>query len=95
MGEGHETGIDSDINGNITVEEFSHLKGFKIMHLNARNLFQRLDIIKHSFISYTNILCFTETWFKPELVSNLTEIKGYQPIRNAVARGEVGVHAFS
>ena len=82
MGEGHETGIDSDINGNITVEEFSHLKGFKIMHLNARSLFSKLDIIKHSFIPYTNILCFTETWFKPELVSNLTEIKGYQLIRN-------------
>ena len=82
MGEGHETGIDSDINGNITVEEFSHLKGFKIMHLNARSLFSKLDIIKHSFIPYTNILCFTETWFNPELVSNLTEIKGYQLIRN-------------
>ena len=61
MGEGHETGIDSDINANngnitLTVEEFSHLKGFKIMHLNARSLFLRLDIIKHSFIPYTNIL---------------------------------------
>ena len=46
---------DGEIAENITVEEFSKVKGFKIMHL---------ENIKYSFTPHVNILCFTETWFR-------------------------------
>ena len=65
-----------------SVEEYRTLKGFKIMHLNARSLLPKLDDIVHNFTPHTNILCFTETWFKPELPMELTQIKGYQLVRN-------------
>ena len=67
---------------NITVEEFSKVKGFKIMHLNSRSLLPKLENIKYSFTLHVNILCFTETWFRPELIPELTQIKGYHLIRN-------------
>ena len=52
------------------------------MHLNVRSLLPKLDNIINSFTPHTNILCYTETWFKPELPPELTQIEGYQLIRN-------------
>ena len=34
---------DLDVTENITVEDFSKVTGFKIMHLNARSLLQQLS----------------------------------------------------
>ena len=73
---------DLDVTENITVEDFSKVTGFKIMHLNARSLLPKLDNIRYSFTPHVNILCFTETWFRPELVPELLQIKRYQLIRN-------------
>ena len=71
-----------DTQENIAPKTFSHCKGFKIVHLNARSLLPKLDSIKHNFTPQTIILCFTETWFKPELVLELTQIPNYNLIRN-------------
>ena len=77
-----KTQIHGDIQENIAAKTFSNCKGFKIVHLNARSLLPKLDSIKHNFTPQTNILCFTETWLKPELMLELTQIPNYNLIRN-------------
>ena len=88
----NESDVSNDlkVTGHITVKEFSDLKGFKIMHLNARSLLPELDNIKYNFTPHVNILCFSETWFRPELISELTQIEGYQLIRNDRCRKRGG-----
>ena len=73
---------DGDIKENTSTETFSNQKGFKILHLNARSLLPKLDSVKHNFTPHTNIMCFTETWFKPELMLELTQIQNYNLNRN-------------
>ena len=46
-------------------------------------------IYKYNFTPQVNILCFI-CWFKPELISELTQIEGYQLIRNDGCRKRGG-----
>ena len=57
-------------------------KGLKIVHLNIRSLFKKLDqlrlILMHQPV---DILAITETWLNPKIHDNMIKINGYSAHR--------------
>ena len=62
------------------IEEFLGMKGLKLVHLNARSLYNKLVEIKESFHS-CDIIIITETWLKKLVPSSAIGIEGYNVIR--------------
>ena len=53
-------------------------KGLKIVHLNVRSLFRKLDQIQLILQSKpADIFAITETWLNPKIEDKLLQIKGY------------------
>lgn len=66
------------------VEYTTHLKGFKCLHLNCCSIVTKVDLICTSLVepSKFDFYCFTESWIKPDMNSNLFEIDDYNIIRS-------------
>lgn len=63
--------------------ELSSCKGVKIVQLNCYLLINKIDEIRQVLMadSIIEVLCITETWFKPHHSSKLFDIHDYQLIR--------------
>lgn len=58
--------------------------GFSVCHLNARSLNStKLDYLKYVFEgSDVDVICVSETWFKPEIHDHIFDMFGYKLYRN-------------
>ena len=55
-------------------------KGFKLVHLNTRSIFKKLNLIGNQY-EHVDILCCSETWLDNRISNNLVKITGMQIYR--------------
>ena len=56
--------------------------GLKICHINAQSLVNKIDEFRHIFEkSGIHVICVSETWFRPDMSSNLFNVEGYKILR--------------
>lgn len=57
--------------------------GLKISHLNAQSSLPKIDEFRFLFTkSSFDVICVSETWFKPHVKDNLVNLKNYKLFRN-------------
>lgn len=65
-----------------TFKELGFIKGFKIVAHNIRSLLPKINQIKWEMDdAHVDVICFSETWLRPEIESSLLVISGYEIIR--------------
>ena len=52
-------------------------KGVKMVHINTRSLFRKIDQLRDSFIGF-DIICVSETWLTPSIPDVAVSIPGYR-----------------
>ena len=56
--------------------------GLKVCHINAQSLVHKIDELRYIFEkSGIDVICISETWFRPDMSSNLFKIYGYRLLR--------------
>ena len=64
----------------LEVKDAHKLKGIKIVHLNVRSLFNKLDQVKESFKNF-DVIIISETWLGPSIPDAAIAIPGYNVVR--------------
>lgn len=79
----HSTGDDSKYNIYNMIRILSNLKvGLKISHINAQSLYKKIDEFRYIFQnSKIDIICVSETWFRPEICDNVYNLQDYKLYR--------------
>ena len=64
-------------------------KGLKNCHMNAQSLGgAKIDEFRYIFEeSGVDLICISETWFKPGMPDNLYQLKGYKILRVDISAG--------
>ena len=62
------------------INDVSKLKGIKLVHLNVRSLYNKMDQIRDSFVSM-DVILISETWLVPSIPDSALKIPGYNFIR--------------
>ena len=65
------------------VQKSKNKKGLKVCHMNAQSLGgAKIDEFRYIFEeSGVDLICISETWFKPGMPDNLYQLKGYTILR--------------
>lgn len=64
-------------------DEVSRLKGLKMFSWNIRSLFPKIDSVREFIrIISCDIICFNETWLKPDVPDGSIQIDGFTVVRN-------------
>ena len=64
----------------IEINQLSNEKGIKIIHLNARSRFHKLEDIFHNFY-YCDVIVITETWLTCNIPMASISVDGFSVIR--------------
>ena len=64
----------------INLEMATTHKGLKIIHLNTRSVFNKLDELKY-YLKNFDIIVFTETWLNSSVSDSLLQWQGFQLVR--------------
>ena len=65
---------------NFEVNEKRKMKGLKMVHLNIRSLFNKIDQLRTLFVDF-DVIVVSETWLTPEITDASIELSGYRLFR--------------
>ena len=66
-----------------SINKFVNHKGLLTTHLNARSIWNKIDLIRNTFINKNvDIITFSETWLTSKMPNEMIDIEGYTIVRN-------------